>query len=203
MNNLVLIMLLTYANDIVSTIPDPLKVEEIQNNLVKVSLFLGIISSTAVIISAIVAFVQWKKTKRFHKIEYIQNLRSKMYDDKDVAEVLYRFDYDLPWYSASFHCEKHPQIEVDKTLSLLEYACYLLNKKLLDEEDMFQIKYDIDRAIGNYQVQDYLYNLFHWTRNCGTQIPFSNFLQYGRDNGFINEDFEKPDNSKYHNYLNF
>lgn len=203
MNYIHLMIVLAYAYNTTINLPNPLPVQEIQNNLVKVSLFLGIISSIAVIISAIVAFVQWKKTKKFHRIEYIQNLRSKMYDDKDIAEVLYMFDYDLPWYSADFHNTKHPQIEVDKTLSFLEYACYLLNKKLIEKEDMFQIKYDIDRAIGNFQVQDYLYNLNHWTKRSGTQISFPNFLQYGQDNGFISKDFEETDNSKYHKYLNY
>ena len=203
MNYIHLMIVLAYAYNTTTNLPNPLPVQEIQNNLVKVSLFLGIISSIAVVISAIVAFVQWKKTKKFRRIEYIQNLRSKMYDDKDIAEVLYMFDYDLPWYSADFHNTKHPQIEVDKTLSFLEYACYLLNKKLIEKEDMFQIKYDIDRAIGNYQVQDYLYNLYHWTKQSGTQIPFPNFLQYGQDNGFISKDFEEPNNSKYHKHLNY
>lgn len=203
MNYIHLMIVLAYAYHTTTNLPNPLPVQEIQNNLVKVSLFLGIISSIAVIISAIVAFVQWKKTKKFHRIEYIQNLRSKMYDDKDIAEVLYMFDYDLPWYSADFHNTKHPQIEVDKTLSFLEYACYLLNKKLIEKEDMFQIKYDIDRAIGNFQVQDYLYNLYHWTKRSRTQISFPNFLQYGQDNGFISKDFEETDNSKYHKYLNY
>ena len=203
MNYIHLMIVLAYAYNTTTNLPNPLPVQEIQNNLVKVSLFLGIISSIAVVISAIVAFVQWKKTKKFRRIEYIQNLRSKMYDDKDIAEVLYMFDYDLPWDSADFHNTKHPQIEVDKTLSFLEYACYLLNKKLIEKEDMFQIKYDIDRAIGNYQVQDYLYNLYHWTKQSGTQIPFPNFLQYGQDNGFISKDFEEPNNSKYHKHLNY
>lgn len=207
-----LMMVLAYANSAVSSISEPLQVEEIQNSLVKVSLFLGIISSVAVIVSAIAAFAQWKKTKRFHKIEFIQSLRSNMYDDKDVAEVLHSFDYESQWYSEEFHQNKHPQIEVDKTLSLLEYACYLLNKKYIEEEDMFQIKYDIDRAISNHQVQNYLYNLWRWVDKLNKEkrdeesdsnehlFPYSNFLQYGKDNGYIEEDFGNENNSKYQYY---
>ena len=205
-------MVLAYASSAAASIPEPLQVEEIQNSLVKVSLFLGIISSAAVIVSAIAAFAQWKKTKRFHKVEFIQSLRSKMYDDKDIAEVLHNFDYELEWYSEEFHINKHPQIEVDKTLSLLEYACYLLHKKYIDEEDMFQIKYDIDRAISNHQVQNYLYNLRRWIVKLEKEegdegsdlnariFPYSNFLQYGIDNGFIGEDFDDENNSKYQYY---
>ena len=183
-------------------LPRPISVSEEQNWLVIISIVFGLLSSVAVILSAFFAYFQWKKSNYFNGIKYVQSIREQLYDS-DVAEVLFWFDYDIPWYSLEFHRTKDPQIKVDKTLSVLDYACYLKSKKYIDEDQFSIIKYDIDRAICNFHVCEYLYNLHHWTKKCGTNMSFSFLLQYGRDCGKIKEDFDDINSIRYRHYLNF
>ena len=190
------------AIHLVQNLQKPLEVSERQNPLVITSLFLGMISSVAVVISALYAYKQFKRTKKFNGVKYVQRIREKLYDDYDIAEVLYWFDYDVPWYSATFHNTKDPQLKVDKTLSVLEYACYLKAKQFINNEQFSIIKYDIDRAITNNQVQEYLYNLHHWTKLCNTNMSFSFLLQYGRDKGVINDEFDNKNSALFRHFLN-
>lgn len=203
-----LLLTLLQVAKMVTTISEPINVVEQQNLLIKISLISGIISALAVIITAIITYNNWNKTKKFKRIEYLQSLRAKLYDDKDVAEVLYKFDYELPWYSETFHTTPYPQIHVDKALSVLEYICYLLKNDFIDQEQFLFFKYDLERALTNAQVQDYLYNLYHWTNEIHTPMAFSCFLEYGKANGYFDAEFEdknsyKKPQSKYHNYVEF
>ena len=64
-----------------------------------VTTILSSLSSVAIIISAFFAIYQWRKTKKLNGVKYLQQLREKLYDDKEISEVIYMFDYNEKWYS--------------------------------------------------------------------------------------------------------
>ena len=184
-------------------LPDPLPIMEQQNALVTISIVLGLISSVAVIVSVIIAYCQWKKSKKFDGVKHVQLLREKLCDDKEVAVAILWFDYDFEWYSDKFHSDMETQRKIDKTLSVLEYACYLKDKRFINDEQFSLVKYIIDRTITNFQVQEYLYNLYHWTEKCGTEMSFSFLLKYGKNKGVIDSEFDNNKSKRYRHFLNF
>ena len=68
-----------------------------------ITIILNIISLIVVIIGGIFAFVQWKKSLMLKKAEYIKELIDKIRSDPEIREVIYTFDYVVPWYGRKFH----------------------------------------------------------------------------------------------------
>lgn len=187
------------------TIPEPLIIEENQSILLIISLILGSISSLAVIVTAIFAYLQWKKAKFESKVAIVANLREKLFDDKNVRESLYKVDYGEYWYTPKFHEEKEPQMSFDKLLSIFEYVCYLQNKKVIGKDESDLIRYSLEKVLRNEQVQAYLFNLYHYSERLGTNCSFANIIQYALENKYWDEQFKDKDWDKftYFRYLNF
>jgi len=184
-------------------IPDTVEIHDNASVFVIISLILGSISSLAVIFSAIFAYLQWKKSKYESKIQLVEKIREKLYDDKDSRHVIYLIDYSVSWYSAHFHKTEEPQGSVDKTLSIIEYSCYLLNQKILGEKEFDLIRYDADRIIQNYDMQAYMFNLYHWCKRINTRCSFLNIINYALDNGLWPNDFLDYSSERYPKHLNF
>ena len=187
----------------ISGIPDPLHVQEQESVILTVSLVLGSFSSLAVICSAVFAYLQWKKTKYENKVHLVELIREKLYDDKDVRHIIYLIDYGIHWYDAAFHNSEEPQGSVDKTLSIIEYACYMCNQGILGPKEFELIKYDIDRITQNRDVQEYLWNLFHWCNKIKSRCSFLNVINYALENGLWGEDFKDCKCQGFKKYLNF
>lgn len=167
-----------------------------------VTTILSSLSSVAIIISAFFAIYQWRKTKKLNGVKYLQQLREKLYDDKEISEVIYMFDYNEKWYSIEFHETKEMQTKVDRTLSVLEHASYLKMKKHIDKNQFLVIRYQVDRTLCNSQVQAYLFNLYHWSKRTNIPMPFSYLVKYGLHEGYIRKDFKNVNSQIYKRYLN-
>lgn len=187
----------------ITEIPNPVQVIEQESAILTVSLILGSISSVAVIVSAVFAYLQWKKVKYESKVRLVEIVREKIYDDKDVQHILYLIDYGYHWYDEKFHNTEEPQMSVDKTLSIMEYVCYMYNQKILEEKEFELIKYDIDRIAQNHDIQEYLWNLYHWSKKIETRCSFLNFINYSIENKLWEENFRNDKSVLYEKYLNF
>ena len=117
------------------------------------------------------------------------------------------FDYDKKWYSRQFHESGELELKVDKTLSYFSYICYLKRQKIISNKEFDFFKYEIERILMNQQVQDYFYNLYHFSNELGTPFTFKYLFEYGKkrkmfdDNFYDKNAYEKDD--KYHHNLNF
>lgn len=194
---------------LIDTLPDPVHIVEKQSVLVIVSLFLGCVSSLAVIVSAIVAYREWGRKNADDRMQLLQDIRSRLFDDPDVIKTIYMFDYDdeennpnrKNWYDGNFHNTQELQMIVDKTLSIFEYVCFLSNKGKIGKDELDIVKYRLDRVLVNVQVQAYLFNLYHWCKEANSRCSFQNLIEYGTKEKMIGEDFYDEKSEKYPHYL--
>lgn len=117
------------------------------------------------------------------------------------------FDYGEEWYSMQFHGSGELELKVDKTLSYFSYICYLKRQKIISNKEFDFFKYEVERILMNQQVQDYFYNLFHFSNKFGTPFTFKYLFEYGKkrkmfENNFYDKNAYHKD-ARYHHNLNF
>lgn len=141
------------------------------------------------------------------RASYINELTDKIRSDPLISDAIYLLDYGKIWYSESFHSSGELELKMDRTLSYFSYICYLKKQKIISDKEFKFFKYEIERILGNQQVQDYFYNLYHFSQKLKVPLTFEYLFEYGEKNNFFDEDFYNPDayitNFSYHQYLNF
>ena len=167
-----------------------------------------IIAALPVSFTAIYAGLQWRNNLLFERSRYMEKLIEKITSDEVIVEVLYMFEYDQEWYSEEFHENKELELKIDKTLSFLTYICYLRSQKIITDAEFGFFKYQIIRVLSDEQLEDYLYNLYHFTQKMpNAEITYKYLLEYAIKNKLFDEDFKNKDaykyNKKYHHNINF
>ena len=139
--------------------------------------------------------------------KYINELTEKIRTDKYIKDVIYMFDYNYKWYTEQFHGSGKLELKVDKTLSYFSYICYLREQKIISDKEFNFFKYEINRILRNSQVQDYFYNLYHFSNKNNTPITFLYLFKYGEKIKIFDEIFYDKNSylylSQYHRYINF
>lgn len=93
---------------------------------------------------------------------------------------------------------------MDKTLSYLSYICYLVKEKHINKSDFMILEYEVNRACISPSVKCYLWNLYHFSASQKAKCSFQHLIEYGIQNGLINEsDFMNSESKKYVKRLNF
>ena len=173
----------------------------IENELfTDITTILGLLASVAIIISAAFAIFQWKKTKRFNGVKHIQQLRADLYNDNEIIETFYMFERNEQWYTPDFHKTNEVQRKVDKTLSVLEHACFLRMNKYIDKNQFTIIQYQVEKTLSNIQVQAYLHSFKHGLPMYGLPMLFPCLIKYGSRKGLLPEDFMNINSSIYSQY---
>lgn len=165
------------------------------------------ISLVLIIVGGIFAYYQWRKSVNLKRADYINELTEKIRTDESIKETIYIFDYDIPWYSKDFHGSMETELKVDKTLSYFSYICYLKKQKIISKKEFKFFEYEIKRTLINNQVQDYLYNLYHFANKFNVPLTFEFLFEYGKKTKCFDTDFYDANTCemtcKYHKYLNF
>lgn len=158
------------------------------------------------IIGGAFALLQWVKSNRNKRAEFISGLIEKLRGDEEIDRTIYLFDYDQFWYNENFHDGNNGlEHDVDKTLSFFSYICYLQKNRLIEKRDFEFFSYEIKRIADNYSVQSYFFNLYHFSKSRSTEMTFCYLFNYCYDNGLFGNDTEikNPDSKEYPKYLNF
>lgn len=176
-------------------------------NEIKISDIISIISLILVMAGGIFGYYQWRKSILLRRAEYINELTEKIRTDKYIKDVIYMFDYNYEWYTEQFHGSGKFELKVDKTLSYFSYICYLREQKIISDKEFNFFKYEINRILRNSQVQDYFYNLYHFSNKNNTPITFLYLFKYGEKIKIFDEIFYDKNSylylSQYHRYINF
>lgn len=178
------------------------------SNTYSVSDIISAVSAVLVVIGGLFAFVQWRKNVALKRASYINELTEKIRTDPDIKDIVYLFDYEDRWYSSHFHGSGELERKVDKTLSYFSYICYLKNQKLINKKDFKFFQYEIDRILINPDVQDYFYNLYHFSSKFKMPFTFFYLFKYGKrkkmfDASFFDNKSYIKDSTIFHHYLNF
>lgn len=158
------------------------------------------------VISVILAVIEYKKKRQQAKEAHLFQLLKLFWCEDENKEILQKIDYGELHYSPEFH-RSDEEGSTDRILMICEYILYLksISGFLSDYEFAF-FRYVVDRVIINNDIQDYLYNLKHWSR---VRFPYGRLVDYGIGIDCINEaDFNNSNyylqkGAKYHNFLNF
>ena len=172
-----------------------------------ISDIIAVISALIVVVGGVFAFIKWKKATGIQRAEYINELTSKIREEKDIAEVIQMFEYNTPWYGLGFH-GSNIEKSVDKTLSYFSYICYLRKMRIITKKEFMFFKYEVEHLLLNPQVKDYLYNIHHYSNALKTPLSFYYLFAYGKkhnlfDKAFYDKTSWKSNETIYHHYLNF
>ncbi len=169
-------------------------------------IFAGI-SLILVVIGGIFAYYQWRRNVSLKRAGYINELIEKLRSDQFIRDTIYLLDYGESWYSYEFHSSGEMELKMDKTLSYFSYICYLKKQRIISNKEYKFFKYEIERILCNSGIQDYFYNLYHFSKKNGTPFTFQYLFEYGKEHNFFDKDFFNSNayktNLKYHKYLNF
>lgn len=174
---------------------------------ITVSDITSVISVVLVIIGGVFAYYQWKKNNALRRAEYINELTEKIRTDKGIRDVVYWLDYNESWYGEEFHNSGKKELKMDKTLSYFSYICYLKKQKIIRDKEFDFFRYEIKRILVNRQIQNYFYNLYHFSQKNEEPITFKHLFEYGEELKVFDDDFyDKTSynkNSKYDRYIEF
>ncbi|MGI6346855.1 MAG: hypothetical protein ACOX2U_06890 [Limisphaerales bacterium] len=150
---------------------------------------------------------KWMKNLSLIQARHINELAEKIRTDKDIEDTIYRIEYGEEWYNEDFHRSRDTERAVDKTLLYFSHAMYLSEEKIIDEKEFAFFEYNIKRMLSDSQMQDYFYNLYHFSKKKNLPFPFNSLLEYAKKNKLFHCDFFDPtaygEKPRYHHYLNF
>ncbi|MCL2518661.1 MAG: hypothetical protein FWF15_08870 [Oscillospiraceae bacterium] len=163
-----------------------------------------IISLVTVIVGGFFALYQWNFSNKLKRAEYINQIIEKLRFDKEMAQTMYKIDYGIPFYNKDFHNgNSELEFAIDKLLSYLSYICYLKRTRNISIKEFNVLHYEIIRVCSSFEIQAYLWNLYHFSKKCNTKCSFEYLTSYGIDNNIFPKDFTDINNSMYPKNLNF
>ena len=169
----------------------------------------NLLSIIALAVGGVFALIQWNKSVKLRRAEFINQIIEKLRFDKNMASTMYLIDYDEEWYTEEFHDSEEMQFAIDKMFSYLSYICYLIDIRHITKKESSILGYELRRACESYQVQAYLYNLYHFSQNRYSRrkkdpCSFQYLIDYGLKEAIIDrEDFMNESSTRYPHYLNF
>ena len=176
--------------------------------VVPISDITSLISIIVVILGGVFGYYQWHKSIQLKRAGYINELTEKIRTDKDIKKTIYILEYDEKWYSKKFHESGKKELKMDKTLSCFSYICYLKEQNIISDKEFDFFRYELKMILINEQMQDYLYNLYHYSQNQNVPCTFQYLINYGIESKVLDDDFCDKNaykkywkHRKYHNYI--
>ena len=164
----------------------------------------SLLSVISLAVGGTLTLIQWNKSVKLRRAEFISQIIEKLRFDKEMANIMYMIDYDENWYDGNFHGDEKREFSIDKLLSYLSYICYLIDVKHITKKETSILEYELIRACRSYQVQSYLFNLYHWSKRQNSLCSFHYLINYGLNEGIIDKVvFENKNSGKYPRNLNF
>ncbi|MCQ2104325.1 MAG: hypothetical protein MJZ26_00895 [Fibrobacter sp.] len=167
-------------------------------------------------VGALITWNVWRNDKREKNIAAVYEMFKNIRLVDKVKEFMYVLDYGEHWYDENFHkrnkkldegrvciVEEHT---VDSYLSVLNFSAYMLHAKAFDEEQLELFDYEFRRTLVNSELQNYLYNIWHFSTQHQMICPFADLVNYAREKGLLRTDFFDPNackNEKFPKYLNW
>ena len=161
--------------------------------------WLGVISLAFTAIGGVFIFIQWKKSLKTKRAEFIYQIMDKLLTDKDLLDATYQLEYDLDWYDESFH-QENTENKIDKLLFFINYLCYLRSSGNISEKEFDTFRYQVHRVC--ISCQKYLWNLYHFSRKNDARCPFQLIIDYGIKHHLLPHDF-KTNTGLYNKTLNW
>jgi hypothetical protein len=164
---------------------------------------LTLITIIGAVIGGFFALKQWRQRIKLQRSEFVKQLIEKLRFDEDMATTMYKIDYnEKSWYNNDFHGGEF-EFAIDKLLSYLSYICYLNKTKNISKEEFKFLQYEVIRTCKSFDVQSYLWNLYHFSRCNNSKCLFEHLISFGIENKIFNKDFIQNNCKIYKKRINF
>lgn len=168
-----------------------------------VTVMIHLIGTIAAVVSVIFVGIQLKQKVKSDHAKYVAEMMDKTRSNPAMLELFSLLDYQKFEYDIKFHGSEIERT-VDNLLHHYEYIIYLKKTKMLKKDEFGFFEYNIQRVIGDYQIQNYLFNLYHFVNTGNLSFKYKRLFEYGEENELINPtEFERKDSHKYKKVLNF
>lgn len=163
---------------------------------------LSLFSIIIAIIGGIFAYKQWKYANKTKRADFINQIINKLRYSDEMIDIWYRIEYNSKWYDENFHNNKEFECKMDKFLSFLSYICYLYELKHITNKEFSILQYEINRTCKSSEIQNYLWNLYHFSAFQKYDCSFQYLIDYGIKNELINKNtFYNPQSDIYKDVL--
>ena len=163
----------------------------------------GAISLIFALIGGVFVYIQWKKSLKIKRADFINSLLEKIRFDKDLQHAMYVVDYVPNWYGKDFHGGELEPL-MDRLFCCLDYICYLKQTHNISCKEFNAFRYDVHRVCVSKSAAAYLWNLYHFSKINKSECQFINIINYGIKKKILPKNF-KSDKSLYNDqiYLNW
>lgn len=154
------------------------------------------------IFGVLFSFIQWHKSVVIKRAEFLESVTDRLRYNKEILRTIYSIDYGEFKYDSKFHDPNNEeQCRIDMLLSVLDYICYLLERRTITKKELSSTVYILNRVCRNPEIQCYLWNLYHFS----PASSYGYLISYCGKNGILVGRFseENCEEFKGREYLNF
>lgn len=163
------------------------------------SFILDNIELLAAVCGGIIALLQWRDSNNNKRAEYLDSLLNKLWENKEIQDFLLLNDYDLNWYNEAFHRseDKTISINADKTLSFLNYICYIVRTKIIRKKERSLFDYYISAMALSQDMRCYLFDLYQYSVLNKKPFLFNDFVNLCIKQGLLPKALKDKDYYKH------
>ncbi|MCR4948613.1 MAG: hypothetical protein K6A15_05630 [Treponema sp.] len=142
------------------------------------SFMINNIEFVAAICGGIIALLQWRESNNNKRAEYLDTLLTKLWENKDIQNFILLNDYNKKWYNEQFHRSDDKTIPTlaDKTLSFMNYICYVVKVKIIRKEERSLFDYYLFSLAKCNDMRHYLFDLYQYSILNNKPFLFNYFL---------------------------
>ena len=155
-----------------------------------------------IILGSAGAIYQWWHSNKIKRSEIINQFFKLLRYNKEIREIIYQIEYDKLPDDGNFH-DTEIEYHVDKLLTTLNYLCYINKLSLIYKKELSIFKYEIARVVSSEPIQNYLWNLFHFSIVNEEETSYKFLIEYAENNQYLKSSFYNKDSSDYIKNLNF
>lgn len=152
------------------------------------------------ICGGIFALLQWQESNNNRRAEYLDSLLNKLWDNEDIQNFILLNDYDKTWYNEAFHRSEDKTLPTlaDKTLSFMNYICYVVKVKIIRKEERGLFDYYLSALAQSRDMRHYLFDLYQYSVLNHKPFLFTYFLDVCIKEGLLPKRFK---DARYFEYL--
>ncbi len=151
------------------------------------------------ICGGIFALLQWRESNTNKRAEYLNSLLDKLWENKDVQDFILLNDYDEDWYNEAFHRSDDKTIPTlaDKTLSFMNYICYVVDVKIIRKKEKGLFDYYLSALAQCKDMKRYLFDLYQYSVHNNKPFLFTYFLDLSIKQGILPKAMKDKNFFKY------
>ena len=181
------------------------------------SLIVSIVSLFFAFLGGCFALWQWYKGLVYRRAEIVNSLIKDVREDADVSLIIDIADWDEGfYYDGKFTIDRKDCraqlksmsdeeffLKIDYTLSVFSHICYLKKVHAIKKRDLACFEYEIHRLTDNEEICNYLYTIYHWSKEINVKMTFDYLVDYCIKKKYLNKCFKEKNAEIYTCFLDF